>query len=190
MQSNRNNSKRILLSSLLSLSITLAFCQEFINIRKISLIVGDTTVVAGILADVKIEKVIPDVFYYWYSNGQIYCNQGGYSGNLLHGEYIEYDNSGNLILKGLYERGVKSGKWTFWYAEGFIKEIIEYEEGHFEGVNTRYSNDGKILYSATYRKNQLHGEVTKIISDTLFQISYKNGVEKKRIPLYVGSSLK
>lgn len=185
MRSNRSNTKRILLSSLLSLSISLVFCQEFINIRKISLIVGDTTVVAGILANVKIEKVNPDVFYYWYSNGQIYSNQGGYSGNLLHGEYIEYDNSGNLILKGLYEKGVKSGKWIYWYTEGSIKEIIEYEEGQFKGLNTKYTQDGKILFAATYRNNKLHGKVTQIIGDTLFQISYKNGAEKKKIPLYV-----
>ncbi len=185
MRSNRNKFRRVLVSFLVWASVTLVYSQEFINIRKISLTPGDTTVVAGILADVKIDKVAPDVYYYWYSHGKIYGNQGGYSGNLLHGEYIEYDIDGNLILKGRYDRGLKSGKWIYWYENGVIREVIEYEGGLLEGTISRYSDDGKILYSASYKDNLLHGDMTRVIRDTLYQITFKKGTEVKRIPLHV-----
>lgn len=162
-----------------------AYCQDFINARKISLNLGDTTVVAGILADVRIEKVDPGVFYFWYSNDMIYSNQGGYSGNLLHGDYIEYDGNGNLILKGRFDRGLKSGEWVSWYPDGSISEISEYEEGYKCGRQVRYAPDGKISYSAYYKNGLLHGPLVKPVNDTLFRTNYRNGKEKKRIPLEV-----
>ena len=162
-----------------------ALSQEFINIRKISMDRGDTSVVAGILADVRIDKVDPNVFYYWYGHGHINANQGGYSGHLLHGEYLEYGPSGKMLLKGTYDRGVRSGHWIYWYAMGAILETREYEDGMLEGKTLRYSPDGRIIHSAEYRKNRLDGEVTTVINDTVFQIKFKKGVEKKRIPLHV-----
>lgn len=161
------------------------YAQEFINTRKISLSRGDTIVVAGILADVKIDDVNPKVFYHWYANGHIYMNQGGYSGNLLHGAYVEYNSAGSLLLKGAYERGLKSGQWIYWYVDGAIKETIEFEGGLLEGKTTRYTPDGRILFSAKYRNNRLHGEMLTVLSDTLYTVSYRKGTEKKRTPLHV-----
>jgi len=165
--------------------ISPAWAQDFISTRKISLFRGDTSVVAGILADVRIDKVNPDVFYYWYGHGQINANQGGYSGHLLHGEYLEYGPSGKMILKGTYERGVRSGHWIYWYKAGAIRETRDYENGLLEGRIIRYSPEGKIIHSAEYHQHLLHGEMTTVLDDTIFQIKYKKGIEKKRIPLHV-----
>lgn len=161
------------------------YAQEFINTRKISLSRGDTLVVAGILADVKIDEVNPEVFYHWYANGNIYMNQGGYSGNLLHGPYVEHNSIGDLLLKGTYERGLKSGRWIYWYGKGALKEIIEFEGGLLEGKSVRYTTDGRILHSAEYRNNVLHGEMITVLSDTLYSLVYRKGIEKKRIQLHV-----
>lgn len=169
---------------LLILSSPDLYSQEFINIRKITLTKGDTTIVAGILADVKLENVNPSVYYYWYSNSDIFSNQGGYSGNLLHGEYIEYSSDGKLILKGKYNKGLKSGKWTLWHKDGSIKEIIEYEEGLLNGQHILYTDNGKILMQASYKNDILNGESRIVENDTLFQVIYKNGIEKKRTPLH------
>lgn len=176
--------KWLCLGLVLILSESLS-AQEFINTRKISLSRGDTTVVAGILADVKIDEVNPSVYYYWYANGNIFLNQGGYSGNLLHGAYVEYGTDGSLLLKGAYERGLKSGHWIYWYADGSLREIIEYEGGLLEGKTTRYTTDGRILFSAEYRNNRLHGEMITVLSDTLYSLSYRKGREKKRTPMHV-----
>ena len=159
--------------------------QDFINTRKIALFRGDTSVVAGILADVRIDKVDPQVFYYWYGHNQIHANQGGYSGHLLHGEYLEYGPSGNMLLKGTYAKGVRSGHWIYWYEGGAIKETREYEDGMLEGENIKYTKEGRIIHLALYRRNLLHGETTTILSDTLYQIKYNKGKEKKRKPMHV-----
>lgn len=185
MANNRLFRFKLIMVLSLMLCGSISFAQEFINIRKISHSKGDTIVVAGILADVKIEKVNPSVFYYWYANGQILANQGGYSGNLLHGEYLEYGPSGHLLLKGMYEKGLKSDSWTLWHPDGSIKEKIHYEDGVLEGKTIRYSTNGKIFYSANYRKSSLHGEMTKIESDTLYRVVYRRGKEKKKVSLYV-----
>lgn len=185
MAKSRRNKIKWLFAILILAGVNIVYAQEFINTRKISLSRDDTTVVAGILADARIDEVHPQVFYYWYANGQVYSNQGGYSGNLLHGDYIEYDQAGKLIMKGAYERGLKSGQWIHWYQGGAIQEIIEYESGQLEGKTTRYTPNGRIHYSAEYRNDVLHGEMTTVVNDTLFELTYRNGIEKKRIPLYV-----
>lgn len=159
--------------------------QDFINIRKIALSRGDTTVVAGILADVRIEKVHSTGFYHWYSNGSLYHNQGGYSGNLLHGEYAEYGPGGQLILKGFFERGLKTGQWIRWYPDGSMKEVSCFNHGVKEGPATLYSEDGRIIQKVSYRNGQLHGKAETVMNDTLFQVRYKMGTEKKRVPLHV-----
>ena len=159
--------------------------QDFINTRKISITRADTVVVAGILADVKIETVDPGIYYYWYSNDRIFSNQGGYAGNLLHGEYVEYGPDGTLLLKGHYDRGVRSGTWLSWYPEGAIKEKRHYVNGAPDGQITCYGPDGRIHFDATYRKGILHGKMTTVERDTLFLINYRKGVEKKRNAVHV-----
>jgi antitoxin component YwqK of YwqJK toxin-antitoxin module len=90
-----------------------------------------------------------------------------------------------MILKGTYERGVRSGHWIYWYKAGAIRETRDYENGLLEGRIIRYNPEGKIIYSADYREHLLHGEMTTVLNDTLFQIKYKKGIEKKRVPLHV-----
>lgn len=159
--------------------------QDYINTRKISLLRGDTTIIAGILADARIERINPAVYYYWYGQSQILSNQGGHGGNLLHGEYVEYGPSGVLLLKGKFYMGKQSGNWMYWYDNGALKESIRYSQGLLEGKNTRYTQKGKIYFQANYRNARLHGDMTTVIGDTLFQIKYKNGEEQKREALHV-----
>lgn len=166
-------------------SVGICSGQDFINSRKISLLRGDTTVIAGILADVKIEKINPSVYYFWYAHGQILSNQGGHGGNLLHGEYVEYGPTGVLLLQGKYDMGKQSGNWKYWYDDGALKESIKYSHGLLEGINTRYTENGKICFQANYHNALLHGDMTTVIGDTLFQIKYKNGEEQKRDTLHV-----
>lgn len=172
------------------MSVPAVFSQDFINTRKISLSLGDTSIVAGILADVKIDEVSPGVFYYWYANGKISTNQGGYAGNLLHGEYVEYGPDGVLLLKGQYSHGARSGQWMYWYEDGTLREHISYENGLLHGKTTRYGPDGRISYSANYKQNLLHGELVTVLSDTLYQVQYRKGEERKRTVLYVFDSHK
>jgi hypothetical protein len=185
MKSNKMHPLFWLAAILACLADQTISAQEFITTRKISLTKGDTAVVAGILADAKVEKINQIAFYHWYSNGRLYSNQGGYSGNLLHGEYLEYDPEGTLILKGYYDKGLRSGRWTYWYREGSVRETIEYEGGLLNGRTIRYGEDGRICYYATYRDDLLHGEVNTVANDSLFRITYRNGQTRKKMFLRV-----
>ena len=57
------------------------------KIRSMEVIItkGDTVIKADILTHIKNGKLRSDLKYYWYQNGEINNNQGGYSGKLLHG---------------------------------------------------------------------------------------------------------
>lgn len=185
MGSNRIYPVIWLITLLWLMCISNAGAQDFVSTRKVSLYRGDTTVVACIMADLHIDKVDPGIFYYWYGHEQINANQGGYSGHLLHGEYLEYGPSGKMLLKGNYDEGQRTGRWIYWYKAGAIRETREYVDGMLEGSTIRFSPEGKIIYSAEYRHHQLHGEMTRVENDTLFQIKFKKGIEKKRVPVHV-----
>jgi antitoxin component YwqK of YwqJK toxin-antitoxin module len=185
MQNNNVLRFGILIAFLWLFCITKSQAQDYINTRKVSLYRGDTSIVAGILSDVGIDKVEPEVYYYWYGHEQINANQGGYSGHLLDGEYLEYGPSGKLLLKGTYVKGKRTGQWISWYKAGAIRETREYEDGLLEGRTIRYSPDGRIIYSADCRHHILHGEMTTVLNDTLYMIKYKKGIEKRRVPLHV-----
>jgi len=185
MQNNSVLRSGLLIAILWLFCITGSQAQDYINTRKVSLFRGDTSIVAGILSDARIDKVEPEVYYYWYGHENINANQGGYSGHLLDGEYLEYGPSGKLLLKGTYDKGMRTGQWIYWYKAGAIRETREYEDGLLEGRTIRYSPDGKIIYSAEYRHHILHGEMTTVMNDTLYMIKYRKGIEKKRVPLHV-----
>jgi len=183
MRSNKVHQGGLFIA-LMWLIITNCGAQDQFNTRKVSDFRGDTSIVADILSDLTTEEVEPGVFYYWFGQGQINANQGGYSGHLLHGEYLEYGPSGKMLLKGTHDKGVRSGRWIYWYKAGSVRETREYEGGMLEGNTIRYSPDGRIIHSAEYRDNRLHGDMTTVLNDTVFQIKYKKGIEKKRVPLH------
>lgn len=155
-------------------------CQEFTNTRKITINKDDTTVIAGITAVLELAAVKCDVHYYWYSNSKIYSNQGGFSGNLLHGNYLKYDNQGNLLTKGQFNEGLKDGEWIWWYPNGLKKKVVSFREGKINGKEIHYSEMSERIYSAEYKNGILHGRQTVISNDTTFVIRYRNGQESKR----------
>jgi hypothetical protein len=185
MGSNKVHQGGMLIALMWLMCITKCGAQDLFNTRKVSVYRGDTAIVADILSDLTTEEVEPGIFYYWYGHGQINANQGGYSGHLLHGEYLEYGPSGKMLLKGIHDKGVRSGSWIYWYKAGSIRETREYEGGTLEGNTIRYSPGGSIIHFAEYKDNRLHGEMTTVLNDTVFQIKFKKGIEKKRVPLHV-----
>lgn len=156
------------------------FSQEFNNIRKITVSRGDTTVVTGIMTGEKPDKINPNVFYFWYSKAAIFSNQGGFSGNLIHGEYAEFLYDGKLHKKGYFDRGLKSGKWLIWHDNGTIKESTMYENGLLNGKSSIYSMNGKPLFEGNYSNNLINGKALTIEQDTIYKVTYRKGIETKR----------
>lgn len=72
---------------------------------------------------------------YYYEDGSV-RQEGTYKGGKLHGEWVSYDQNGKKNALARYEKGVKMGKWFFWfsnvlteveYNNNVIVKIIEYK---------------------------------------------------------------
>lgn len=113
------------------------------------------------------------VHYYWHRNGKHFSTQGGYSGNLLHGAYEEFDKSGRLKIRGHFHFGAKDGIWKFWNRSGAISGLEYWKNGFLQKKVISESDSTIISY---YRKNQQHGrQIFTKEGKTISKQNYRNG---------------
>ncbi len=122
------------------------------------------------------------VHYFWHRNGKFFSTQGGYSGNLLHGAYEEFDKSGRLKVIGHFNWGAKDGIWKFWNRSGAIACLEYWKKGFLQKKETR---DSDSIIISHYRKNQQHGRQIVIKEGKIIsKQNYRKGKicirEKKR----------
>lgn len=67
------------------------------------------------------------------------------------GEYMEWYDNGDLILKGNFVNDKKNGKWKEFSSEG------KYEKGKKNGKWIRVNNDGQIIEEQNYLGGELDG---------------------------------
>ena len=121
-------------------------------------------------------KTHSQITYYWHRNGQLRSTRGDFSGNILHGNYQEFDKSGRMLEKGMHYFGTKDGEWKSWNRKG---EIIKIENWHRGFLKKRISFDLPKYTIENFKQNQLNG--LRIIFDDKNKKSvehYKNGVQK------------
>ena len=59
---------------------------------------------------------------YFHDNGEI-SQQGTFDlDGKLHGDWLKYNEEGDLISEGRYNRGIRTGKWRF-ISNGVVKEV-------------------------------------------------------------------
>lgn len=81
------------------------------------------------------------------------------------GEIIEYDELGNLIIKGKYYEGLEDGDWIYEY--GDFKEIGKYKEGNrIDEWKGYFKTNDKLAYSIKYVDGNENGK---------FSFYYENG---------------
>ncbi len=74
------------------------------------------------------------------------------------GPYVEYDEEGQILTKGIYTAGYEEGLW--FYRNGEAKEQGEYEGGRKEGLwKTTYEN-GRIAFEIRYDQGIRDGKYT------------------------------
>ncbi|ASV32595.1 toxin-antitoxin system YwqK family antitoxin [Maribacter cobaltidurans] len=70
----------------------------------------------------KFEKVGDKVkATYFHANGEI-SQQGFFLNEKLEGKWTMFDDKGEKIAMGNYDKGVKTGKWLFWEGDT-VKEV-------------------------------------------------------------------
>lgn len=120
------------------------------------------------------QEITPDIntVYFWYKSNEIFHSKGDYLGELLDGEYSKQLYTNQLIEKGFYARGVKTGTWKKWHANGKLKEISQWKEGKLDGAFYSFDANGKLIFKGKYRKGLKKGLWVEA-KDTL---NYKKGI--------------
>lgn len=67
--------------------------------------------------------------YYYFSKGQLHNNQGVLVGNYLTGSYKVFSDSGLLMEKGEFCRGLKHGTWLYFDRTGKILKEDKWRRG-------------------------------------------------------------
>lgn len=125
-------------------------------------------------------KVKDDRTYFWIKARQLHYSQGGFEGNLLHGEFVEFYYSEQIKEKGNFKNGLKDGVWKNWYESGVLKEVITWNEGVMNGPFQSYDQQGKLIKEGVYKNGKLDGTVKEIDSTgTVKEVKFKNGKEKQ-----------
>lgn len=123
-------------------------------IREIVVKHKDSTERAHILIHKESIKTSNSLMYYWYNKNKINQNMGGYSGDLLQGEYLVFDNENNLITQGHFERGLKHDTWKHWGSNGVLKKTIDYHFGLIDGEVEIYDNEGNLIEIKNYKAGE------------------------------------
>ena len=174
----------IRLFSLVSTLVTslLSFSQELPQItdtRQINVHKEDSLLKVSVLRNASNElKTDRDKKYYWYAMNQIHCNQGSWSGNLLHGNYKAFDAQNNLVQQGQFEMGLKTGIWLKWDKDGNVSEEMEWKKGYKSGI-AKYYEDGNLIKEVDYKDNVRHGKT----------IIFKHGEEEKVVKYRDGEQI-
>jgi len=103
---------------------------------------------------------------------------------LPHGPYMSYEKDGKTLkITGVYRRGKKHGKFTYYITEGSRKGqvdyFINYKNDMKNGLSMYYSKNGKPSVVNNYKNNKKHGtQITysNVVPGGVFRNEeYKNG---------------
>lgn len=107
---------------------------------------------------------------------------------LSFGEYVEGERegkwriqSGEILMQGNYQSGLKSGVWEYLYANGKLRFSGNYIQGFPDGKHTYYFENGKIQQEGRYKMGKKEGDWRKYDESGLliFTVTYKDGIEIK-----------
>lgn len=100
------------------------------------------------------------VYKSYYPDGRL-MEFAVYGWGHLHGNWVEYDEFGKIVVKGFYKNGKRSGLWNFKYQgilgnykNGMKHGRWRYYEGGRLVKTERYRNDEKVVKGKLVPKNE------------------------------------
>lgn len=80
-------------------------------------------------------------------------------GSESHGEmdFKGYNPNGNLSLEGKIRKGARDGKWTFYYKNGDIKTVENYDNGVESGPYQSFYKNGAVNIDGTFKNGEWDG---------------------------------
>jgi antitoxin component YwqK of YwqJK toxin-antitoxin module len=125
-------------------------------------------------------------YYYWFKSQTVVCTQGASSGLLLHGLFEAFYDNKQLSSRGVFDKGLKHGNWTYWNQKGIIIKTETWDYGVKRGDEKHFDDHGNLLTTIDYGfKN-----IQRITKDSII-CTTKEGIYKKVILLdSVGNEVK
>lgn len=77
-----------------------------------------------------------------------------YNTGITEGEFVEFDDAGEVVIRGSYLRGLYHGKFTQYRPDGTVCCIVNYHNGILEGPQTHYYNNGRVHNYYVIRQNK------------------------------------
>lgn len=114
--------------------------------------------------------------YFWFKSNKIFMTKGGFYGKLLHGDYISFFVTDQMLEKGKYKKGVKQGEWMLWNRNGSINKVVNWKDGRLHGITRTYKGD-KVLTEKNYDDGKL---LTGEKSDGNFLKRFRLKIKVKR----------
>lgn len=93
------------------------------------------------------------LLYYSFFNGKVIFNKGNYYGNLLHGEFSKIKPNGQLVKKGKFYFGLKTGIWQYWGNQGEVAKVEKWNKGLL--LSRVWNREDGHLITENYKNNQL-----------------------------------
>lgn len=148
--------------------------------RDIAVKTDSSSIIAQVL--VESAKIIPQdkLRYYWYSNGTILSNIGGYSGNLLNGTYRVLSKDNKLVEQGFFVNGLKDGTWKYWYSNGTIQRKEVWKKGILKSIPAEFDYEGNML-SGKQTEQNVEIEISTQDSVATIRPWYKRFFKKNRL---------
>jgi antitoxin component YwqK of YwqJK toxin-antitoxin module len=89
-----------------------------------------------------------------------------------------YSDSSQLYLERNYHMGERDGLWTYWHANGVVKETTNYDNGILHGNSSIYDDQGNPLTSKTYEYGELRHEegwLYHVSATTYYELFFEVG---------------
>jgi antitoxin component YwqK of YwqJK toxin-antitoxin module/TolA-binding protein len=93
-----------------------------------------------------------------YNDSDKVTSYGPINGNKVIDTWHYFYDSGELKATGAYnENEEREGRWTWYFKDGTVKEVIDYEKGIAQGKNLIYYKDGSLSIDAEGKDQKLDG---------------------------------
>ena len=92
--------------------------------------------------------------YYWFKSQKIQITQGRSAGDIIHGDFHKFYQTGQLAEQGIFKYGLKNGTWLTWYSTGKLKTIRNYSNGVLKGYYANFDTNGSCTDKGKFKKGQ------------------------------------
>ncbi len=147
--------------------------------REIKIDFPDSTIRAKALLRSDQVKINNYYMYYWFQKDQLNRNAGGYSGELLQGQYMVFDNQNRLITLGQFDSGLKTGTWKYWYSNGNLRMIQNWKNSSLDGEVMHFDRAGEITAYYEYKNGKC--VKNKSLTDKFFNSSRSSDQDSSKV---------